>query len=88
MLLAGAGRTVFDLQGRVIDAEAFVEGVDQRVEKRIVVVGLRPHQVRGQCHFTRAERPDVQMVNRLNVWAACQKRLDLVLVDPARHRVH
>src|SRR3546814_15018035 len=83
-----AGARALDLQRRVVDAEPLVELVRDAGEERIVVAGILPDQVRGHRHLVRAQRPDMQVVDRRYARLRAEEGLYRGLVDAVGHRVH
>ena len=64
VVLVVAAAPEFDLQRRVVDAEAFVQILAHGIDEGVVIRGIRAHQVRGHRDLARAQRPDVDVVHR------------------------
>ncbi len=58
------------------------------VDEGVVILVLRPHQMRGQGDFAGTQRPDMQVVDGLHAGQAGQEGLDLGLVDAGGNRIH
>ena len=52
-----------DLRGRVTNAETGAQFIADIVEKEIVLRRLFHHEMNGERHFSRAHRPDVEIVD-------------------------
>ena len=83
-----AGGPAFDLQGRVVDPEARVEAIADRIDEGVVGVVGRAHHVRRQRHLAGPQRPDVQVVHRGHAGLGEQPVAHRGLVDAARDGVH
>lgn len=57
---------VLDLEGGVTYAEMLLQFLTSAVQKGIVAASFRSNQVRGQSHFSRAQRPDVKVMDFLH----------------------
>ena len=54
-----------DLESGVTYSEMLLQFLTSAVQKGIVTASFRPDQVRGQSNFSRAQRPDVKVMDFL-----------------------
>src|SRR5690606_40222815 len=80
--VVAAALAEFHLQGRVVDAEALVQALVDPVEERVMALGAGPDQVRGHRDLARAQRPDVQVVDRGHSRLVREPGANLGLVEP------
>ena len=71
----------FDLDRAVLDVETVVQQGPGIFEKHIRIIRLPGHDMRRQRGLGRAQRPDVEIVNRVDPLQRSQRKLNLVDVD-------
>lgn len=77
-----------DLHRRVHDAETLLELVLKPAEERWGAVTPRHHEMRGERDLRRAHRPDVEIMDGLDVGEGREESPDLLEVDVPRDAIH